>query len=398
MFYLKTFTDFEPIILAPSGIAAMNIGGSTIHRFFGIVSTSPGQGDEGAVVNLFGVDCNLHVLRAAGKPPFFILDEVSMLSASMFKILLTALGELANSTDVFGGYPLVAMGDFGQLGPIVKREEGAGWLHTEWLWTSNNIMFSFHIHHLTVSCRQGPEEQRFFRFLEIVRRGPLTESEQTFVEKIFHERFLHQDDMVDASVTGITVLSSRLDGVRIINNAMTNKLSAPDERVKYDAVDSVSIPMDVESWKAGLERETGLSTHLVLWVGARVIVTANLDVAGGVSNGAMGTICECQQDQVRVQLASSDVWIGRETRETSHGGVARSQLPLLLAYALTMHRAQGLTLNRVMVDLGDLFCPGQGYVAMSRVKRLEDLFIVRLPQNLNDLFPPKQVQPLLQRF
>lgn len=147
-----------------------------------------------------------------------------------------------------------------------------------------------------------------------------------------------------------------------------------------------------------MERESGLATRLEIWPGAKVILTANVDVSGGAANGAVGTVCECEEEKIKVRLAIEEIWIGRETRELSYGGVARTQFPLLLAYALTIHRAQGLTLDKVIVELGDLFCAGQAYVALSRVRRLQDLFIAEMPRQLEYLFAPKEMQVLLRQF
>lgn len=249
VFYLRTFTEFEPIVLAPSGIAAMNIQGVTVHRYFGIISTSTKESDCGAMVNQFTVDWNLHVLRAQHKVPFFIVDEVAMMSKSLFEIVSTALQEITGTQACFGGIRLICFGDFGQLGPIVKQgqEEVSGLLHSEWLWMSAEILSQFRIHRLTTPCRQGPTEMRFFKFLEIIRRGPESDSERSFVQEVLDERLVDDKLMLHMSPEGVTVLTSMVKNVRNVNQVMVEKLSDPRERRVYDEVDSVSVVLDSDS-------------------------------------------------------------------------------------------------------------------------------------------------------
>ncbi|KAF8947421.1 hypothetical protein BGZ46_005589, partial [Entomortierella lignicola] len=102
-----------------------------------------------------------------------------------------------------------------------------------------------------------------------------------------------------------------------------------------------------------MERESGLCTPLTLWVGARIIITSNSNVRSGMVNGAIGHVSLITKDSVHVRVGEWMVSTSRETRELAKGGMSRTQYPVQLAYSLTIHSAQGLT----------LFCSGQTYVA-----------------------------------
>lgn len=398
---LVTWTEFEPIILAPSGIAAVNVGGMTLHRFFGIVSTSPAVGDRGAVANPFMVDWQIHCIRAKKKRPFFILDEVSMVSKSLFEIMSGTLQQLTGQDGVmFGGVPIVCFGDFGQLGPIVKRtgsETGDGdW--TEWLWTSDEFK-EFLIYRLQVACRQGHGQDRFFQFLEIVRRGKPNKDEECLVRTVIRERMEAAQSLSEEDLPNLTILSSVVVKVQDANNEIMERMSSAEERVEFECIDSMAVNLGGEGWRRGMERETGLLTRLILWIGAKVIITSNIDVDNGIANGAMGVVEGFEDDGICVRAFGGRlVKIVRETRELSKGGASRSQFPLLLAYSMTIHRAQGMTLDKVLVDLEDVFCFGQGYVALSRVRRMTDLYIAGAPDQLCKLLPQDDMHELLRRI
>jgi hypothetical protein len=166
---------FEPVILAPSGVAAVNVRGWTIHRFFG--AGVQGQYDSGFDPDLYTLDWNLHQIKARGRVPYVVVDEVSMISADQWTIISQSLTKVAfgeGGSEPFGGFHVAAFGDFGQLGPIVKTSHGQVDDHGQWLWFSEEFD---KFEHMTLSqpCRQMGDNL-FFQLLSVVREGPRSET------------------------------------------------------------------------------------------------------------------------------------------------------------------------------------------------------------------------------
>lgn len=381
---LREQGHYEPIVLALSGVAAASVRGQTIHRFFGAgqpKGTSSGR--RLFVPNLFTLEWNMHRIRADGREPFFLIDEMSMIPASMYEGMSNALKGLATGANMmlpFGGAPVVVFGDFGQLGPIVDVAEEEG----EWFWNGADFG-AFGQYELAEPCRQD-EDNEFFKVLSVIRRGPSTDEEYALVLNTLESRNVRtrREDCV--------TLTALRDDAKAINEVYMARLSKPEDRHAVMAIDGIPASADSQHSQEYLENETSLLTKLEIWKGARVIVISNLDPEQGIINGTTAVVVGWDENAIFIRLSDErEVAVAREVRQTSSGGISRSQFPLQLSYAMTIHRSQSLTLPCVLVNLQGLFCPGQAYVALSRVKRLTDLHVVNIPEDLNSLFPPDYI-------
>lgn len=350
---------FEPIRLAPSGVAAVNINGQTLHRWFRITKMSGRQGFPNC--NSYAIREQLMAIKDQGLKPMFLIDEVSMISGTMLTALSNALQEAGDvdSGVAFGGYPVIMFGDFGQLGPINKAVET-----TDWVWKSD-VYRSFQRMDLLQACRQSGDPG-FKLMLDHIRRGELSAAMVSVFLQIY-----------DASkpVPGDAVhLYPKKEDVDKLNKMRLRSLLG--EEWHNIATDNAGVTKN-KAKRAAIEAETGLLSLLRLKIGARVMCTSNVDVAGGLVNGTTGVVTAIYDKHV-VQIRTDTGLtfnVQQECRLTRSDGQERRQFPLVLAWAMTIHKSQSLTLSKVAVSLSKVFASGQAYVALSRVRARHELFI-----------------------
>jgi hypothetical protein len=348
---------FEPIRLAPSGVAAVNIKGQTLHRWFKL--TMSGRQSEG---NSYAIREQLMDIADQGLSPIFLIDEASMISGDILSVLSKALQEAVN-TGIgvpFGGIPVILFGDFGQLGPVNKSFD-----RTDWIWNSE-IYRWFERVDLIQPCRQSGDVE-FKSLLDDIRCGMITSTTVSMFLDICKQSS-------DIPEDALHLYPFKRDVDRFNLNELQN---LPGEDWYSIAYDNAKITKN-EDRRRAIESETGLASVLWLKVGARVMCTSNVDVVGGVVNGTTGIVVRFyDQDvvQVREDNTGRIFNIQQECRRTKFNGQERRQFPLVLAWALTIHKCQSLTLNKVAVNLRDVFASGQAYVALSRVRTSNDLFI-----------------------
>lgn len=297
-----------------------------------------------------------------GLRPIFLIDEVSMISGAILSALSKTLQEAANvdSGVPFGGFPVILFGDFGQLGPVNKSSAS-----TDWLWNSE-VYQSFERVDLIQPCRQSGDVE-FKSMLDDIRRGEVTGTMASLFFEICNQSETIPDDAIH--------LYPKKKEVEELN--LKRLKSLPGEVWYSVASDNAEITKD-KSKREAIEAETGLISILLLKVGARVMCTSNVDVAGRIVNGTTGEVVQFYGQHV-VQVKEDNTGrifnIQQECRRTKFNGQERRQFPLILAWGLTIHKSQSLTLNKVVVNLCDVFASGQAYVAMSRVRTRNDLFI-----------------------
>lgn len=239
----------------------------------------------------------------------------------------------------FGGYPVIMFGNFGQLGPINKAVET-----TDWVW-KYDVYWSFQRMDLLQACRQSGDPG-FKLMLDHIRRGELSVAMVSIFLQIY-----------DASkpVPGDAVhLYPKKEDVDKLN---TRKLrSLLGEEWHNIATDNAGITKN-KAKRAAIEAETELLSLLRLKIGVRVMCTSNVDVAGGLVNGTTGVVTAiCEKHVVQIRTDTGLTFnVQQECRLTRSDGQERRQFPLVLAWAMTIHKSQSLTLSKVaVINLG--FC------------------------------------------
>mgnify|MGYP001566014317 CR=1 FL=1 len=364
--YLRT-RGIEPAITASTGIAATHISGMTIHSWSGIgIKTKLGTSDLHAIAS------SRHIAKRVRRANVLIIDEVSMLAAETLSMVDAVCREIKERSEPFGGIQVVLVGDFFQLPPIVKPEIGHGspvlfmeesssrFAYDSPAWKGANLTVCY----LTEQHRQDDGE--FLALLSAIRRNAFGADHL----RQLASRSVHRD----AAPPDAPKLFSHNVDVDRVNDGILAQL--PGEPRVYPMT-SQGPDVLVSALKKGcLSPET-----LRLKVGAAVMFTKNNPKEGFV-NGTLGVVeaFDRYDDRPIVRTRSGrKVEVEPMDWAVEEQGAIRAritQVPLRLAWAITVHKSQGMSLDEAVIDLRDVFEFGQGYVALSRVRRLSGLHLL----------------------
>jgi ATP-dependent DNA helicase PIF1 len=370
-------------ITALTGCAALLLGfhAKTIHSWGGI---GLGREDPKKVANeIKRLPYKNKVYRRWLLTSTLIIDEVSMMTPELFEYLNTVGQILRKSSKPFGGIQLVLVGDFFQLPPVYKKDEGEEkvmrFLFESDLWKSMRIP--------TIVLREimRQKDPVFQQILDEARFGSLTEkSLQILLNR-------QKEDWSNLKIKP-TLLFSRRAEVEMINEqnikALSGKSYIFEAKTVFDATLIKGLTEnspEVVRAVSKLDRDASYKPHLVLKVGMQVMLIYNMDQESGLVNGSRGVVEGFTETVppfpvVYFKSSNSSVTISPHSWESEDiEGLHRQQIPLLPAYAITIHRCQGSTLDSALIDIGpSTFEVGQAYVALSRVKNLESLYIYDL--------------------
>jgi uracil-DNA glycosylase len=367
-------------VTALTGCAALLLGGKakTLHSWAGVGLA------RGTVDALAGsISKNVTLKRRWRRTDILIVDEISMMTPELFE-KLDAIGKRVRaSTKPWGGIQLILCGDYFQLPPVVKGISGetAGpgrFAFESPAWSAAGLM------PIVLSKIERQTDPAFQRLLNECRIG--APSEETIALLKTRQGLDWKSRMIKP-----TLLFSRNADVDMINEK--NILALKKSLYTFDATtfvvrnpDNPDIPVptgeDLERIVTKLDNDANYAPHLELCVGAQVMLLVNKDIEARLVNGSRGIIVDFNADGYPVVqfLHGDPVLIGRhdyESNECPH--VVRAQIPLRVAYAVTIHKSQGATLDCALVDIGtSTFEYGQAYVALSRVRDLESLYIHNL--------------------
>jgi len=301
-----------------------------------------------------------------------VIDEVSMMTPDLFEKLDQVGRKIRrNEHTPFGGLQIVLVGDFFQLPPIMDGGE-LSFLFESPLWKDMRLK----TYELTESVRQ--KEAAFQKVLEEARRGELSKSSL----KILVRR-MGLDYKKEAIQP--TMLFTRRAQVDLINLGELKKLTT--ERRSFKATttfDSKAITEADPLVQKGIDKldsDAAYAAELILAKGAQVMLITNLAPEKGLVNGSRGVVVGFEEGDLHTPIVlfrnGKELPITHASWEVPDmPGIKRKQIPLRLAYAITIHKAQGATLDCALIDVGSrTFEVGQAYVALSRVKDLDSLYI-----------------------
>ena len=354
--YLKERRVY-PTIVAPTGIAASHLGGQTIHSFFSLGIRD--NIDEGYVEFLLE---KKYLKSRFSKLKLLIIDEVSMISPEIFSAMDLILRGFKGTDAPFGGVQVVISGDFFQLPPVSKvpKEKRFAWQSTAWKALELQTCY------LQEKFRQ--DDSRLIQILDDIRSGHIS----TLSEELLASR---HEKVLDTSTP--TKLYTHNVDVDRINLEELAKLSG---EAKHFVCETKGSEKSIEKiFKSSLVLE-----ELVLKKGAMVIFIKN-NTEEGYVNGTTGTVQSFSPiDNMPIIITTDGRKIKLELEdwslENDSGKVLAtvSQVPLRLAWAITIHKSQGMTLDAAEIDLSKTFETGQGYVALSRIRNIEGLRLMGL--------------------
>lgn len=352
--FMKEQDEKAMPILASTGAAAVLLGGRTFHSFFGL-----GIMEGGPDATFSRLLNDGPTLKRIKKVEGVIIDEISMIPGDAFKIAEMISQVARDSSLPWGGMRIIAVGDFAQLPPVTRPGQKRDWCFLTEAWKKTGFQ----------SCRlhfnQRIQDDLFLNVLDDVRHGRMTEQVKEFLQE--HTKF-HDEDHPG------TRLFPRRDQSEQYNQKKLAEIHE-DEHV----VDSIYL--GEKKYVDLLGKNAPVPQQLKLKIGCRILFLKN-DMQKRWVNGTRGFVTDIQADHLMIRKDG-----GREVKVDkmsfslldADGNVKASviQFPVNLAYATTIHKSQGATLDELWCDLGALWEPGHAYVALSRLRDPSALHIVR---------------------
>ena len=370
---VQKMVDKQFVTLAPTGVAAILAGGDTIHSFFGLPMDVCMPGTMGKMS-----ETRIHALIHADT---IIIDEVSMVRCDIIDAVDYTMRKTLRTTLPFGGKQVIFVGDMFQLPPVVKQGAEHDMMHDlyhtdDFFFYKADVIKRMRLVKIEFQKVYRQEDQDFLRILENVRLNRTTP-----------ENLMHLNERVceptkeDGTVITLTSLNKTADN---INQARLAEIEA--EEYTYEG----TVTGKYE------EKRFPVDMTLKLKVGAQVMFTRN-DSQKRWANGTIGTVTKLSKDEIQVTTDDGSSYVvpccswesfsyeyDREAKKVKKELMGTfTQYPLRLAWAITVHKSQGMTFDKLYLDLSKgMFAAGQLYVALSRVRSLGGLFLSRpiIPQ------------------
>ncbi len=378
---LKKDSPKRMVICAPTGVAAINAGGVTLHSFFQL-PFGPILPDATSSRSQYRYSKKkINIIKSLD---LLVIDEISMVRADLLDGIDTILRRFRHSALPFGGVQLLMIGDLHQLPPVAKGHE---WQLLQRYYNSPYFFCSSALAKtdtLTIELQHiyRQADSHFIEILNKVRNNALDSSSLTRL----NERAIHNFSPADDE--GYITLCSHNRNADLINSKKLEEL--PDRPFVFDAEIEGDFP----------EQNYPASSRLRLKKGAQVMFVRNdPSPEKRFFNGKIGTISHISPNTIRVKCSMDGdtievepaTWenieysLDQETQEITEKKIgAFNQFPLRLAWAITIHKSQGLTFDRAIIDAQAAFAHGQVYVALSRCRTLEGLVLSAplLPQTI----------------
>lgn len=354
-------------VTASTGIAATHIGGMTIHSWSGI-----GIKDTLSPYDLDQITSREKIVKRAKHAQVLVIDEISMLDGSVLDMVDKVLRTVRQSNEPFGGLQTVLVGDFFQLPPVTRQGDVMRYAFESHAWDSLKPLVCY----ITEQYRQ--DDEMLLGLLGSIRRNEIEEDHYTLLQE--------QTEIAYENIEPTRLYTHNAD-VDAVNTAKLNELPTPGRT--YDMIGTGRKPL-VE----GLVKNCLSPQKLVLKEDAMVMCTKNNFEAGYV-NGTLARVVGFEEglpvietaDGVKITMKTT-TW---EVVEDKKVLASIEQLPLRLAWAITVHKSQGMSLDAAEIDLSKAFVYGQGYVALSRVRTLDGLKVLGMHPNALQV-DPKIVQ------
>jgi hypothetical protein len=385
--YIRENCPKQIAVVAPTGVAAINAGGVTIHSFFQlplspfIPDAKVGQGfsDNNEINNRHSLLSRLRINSEKKKVlqqlELLIIDEISMVRCDTLDAIDTVLRHVRQRHyERFGGVQVLFIGDMLQLPPVIREQEWSflsGFYNSPYFFDSLVIKEEPPVY-IEFNKIYRQSEERFISLLNQIRNNALEEDGIKILESRFQPSFRR------AKQDGYIILTTHNDKARDINTAELQNLNSKSF-----------------SFRAEIEEEFSVNAYpadelLQLKTGAQVMFIKNdTDKSKRYFNGKIGIVSKLEDDKIIVQCKDEpEIEVKKERWENIRYTLnkttrlldeeilgAFTQYPLRLAWAITIHKSQGLTFEKAIIDAGESFAPGQVYVALSRCTNLEGMVL-----------------------
>ena len=354
------------IVLGSTGMSAVEIGGLTVHSFFkfGICKNK----DELKILDRKNKNKIKTLNEILKKCDLIVIDEISMISAEIFDLIYF---RIINSE--FNGRILV-VGDFYQLPPIIKKDEksekslfSSYYAFSSYGWSMLNFKY------IEMIGSKRTDDEKLYKMLSNLRIGEIYDDDVALLESLKIQ--------IDKADENATIIFGRNNEVDRLNEYKLSLIKSPEITIlgELEVKDKFINSEKIENWIKNLN----VISNLRLKVGAKVLFTMNK--WGEFYNGEQGVVMEILDDIIVVKKANgTQIEVARSEYNLSDidekkGEIILAsyyQFPLKLAYAITIHKSQGMSIKNLVCDINNIFAKGQLYVALSRAMSLDNLKII----------------------
>ncbi len=376
--------DIVCSLTSTTGVSSYSIGGQTIHSWSGIVFNKTDEETVPRIINR--ISKRPRDKKRIMKTQLLIIDEISMLGGTYLEVMDYVFKAIRDSKEVFGGMRILFTGDFMQLPPVNDV-----YAFQSVVWNELNLA----IFELTVPKRFDDPE--FAEMLLRIRRGEQTADDVKKLEER-HEAYKLLDKK---NLDDYTILMSKKSKVSLYNNERLSSLQGMediivslDKRIYCDDpsllnIDTLDMYQESDTDYSDFDKYFMAPNMLKVRPNCRIMIIQNIDQEAGIVNGTRGTFLGFTQGinqdtnnisvMMRVKLDNGlEINLEKMLMYQQFGDelFVRVQYPIILSYALTIHKCQGLTLTNVIINAGkDIFEAGQAYVALSRCRNLSSLYL-----------------------
>lgn len=365
--YFKEHTSKNVLYTAPTGIAAINIGGITIHSAFGFDNLKDG-------INFFKLNSLTSVLKNSD---VLVIDEISMVRVDVLEQIDKILKYANYNQKPFGGKQVILFGDIFQLSPVAtytekryfKDKYGDIYFFNSNAYKNGNFM----VKELRIIHRQTTKD--FIDILNNIREGKLSNNQMELLNRHCINKF--PSNIVQLVPTKALSKKINFDNLCKINMKEYN----------YQA--NISYNTNIKNIKTVNPNDYMCDFNLKLKVGATIMMVSNDNEYGRWVNGTFGIVSALGENYIKVIIENNEYnveradfikyrcYYNREKKKLTYiQESCVSQYPLILAYAITIHKSQGMTYQEVICNLDGCFASGQVYVALSRCANFEKLYLV----------------------
>ncbi len=374
---LKSDSLKRLIVVAPTGVAAINAKGVTIHSFFQmpfgpILPDGSSFQKKGSSFQQKFSKIKINIIKSLD---VLIIDEISMVRADLLDGIDQVLRKYRDRNKVFGGVQVLMIGDLQQLAPVVKNNDWEllkSYYETPYFFSSKAFIESNAVN-IELKHIYRQDNEHFITILNEIRNNSLS------VNSIYELNKRWLPDFIPSEDEGYITLTTHNGRANVLNDKKLEKLKGK--------------PLSYKAHIQGKFQETSFPTHerLELKKGAQVMFIKNdSSIEKRYYNGKIGKIISLNKKEIRVFckgdlediIVTPETWenvnyaIDPETKEISENTIGSfSQMPLRLAWAITIHKSQGLTFDKAIIDANAAFAHGQTYVALSRCRTLEGIVL-----------------------